>query len=85
MGSYVNGKKDGKGKFKWSDGATYEGDFRDNNIEGNYLILILKDLESMSGQMEDVTRDIGRPQRMETERVRTMQKLARHGFATACR
>ena len=34
IGSYVNGKKDGKGKFKWSDGATYEGDFRDNNIEG---------------------------------------------------
>ena len=33
----MNGKKDGKGKFKWSDGATYEGDFKDNNIEGIFF------------------------------------------------
>ena len=28
------GKKDGKGRFEWNDGAWYEGDFLNNNIEG---------------------------------------------------
>jgi hypothetical protein len=27
-------RKHGKGKFAWSDGSHYEGDFVDNNIEG---------------------------------------------------
>ena len=29
-------KKEGKGKFIWSDGATYEGEFSDNNIHGYF-------------------------------------------------
>jgi len=31
------GKKEGKGKFVWSDGAVYDGDFLNNNIEGLFL------------------------------------------------
>ena len=26
--------KHGKGKFQWSDGSKYDGEFIDNNIEG---------------------------------------------------
>ena len=33
-GQFVGGKKQGKGKFYWADGAIFVGDFVDNNIEG---------------------------------------------------
>ena len=29
---YVNGVKNGVGKFKWKNGDIYEGDFKDNKI-----------------------------------------------------
>jgi hypothetical protein len=31
----VEGKKHGHGKFTWADGSTYEGQFVDNNIDGD--------------------------------------------------
>lgn len=34
-GSYECGMKNGKGKFSWADGACYEGDFRDNVLDGS--------------------------------------------------
>jgi hypothetical protein len=33
-GDYVKGKKHGKGLFRWADGAVYQGEFVDNNING---------------------------------------------------
>ncbi len=33
-GFFVNGLKNGKGIFKWKDGSIYEGEFKNNNIEG---------------------------------------------------
>ena len=33
-GYYVDGKKEGRGRFTWGDGSTFEGEFRDNNIHG---------------------------------------------------
>jgi len=30
----VDGNKHGKGKFVWADGSVFEGDFRNNVIEG---------------------------------------------------
>jgi hypothetical protein len=33
-GEFVDGKKNGKGKFSWSDGSYYEGDFVDGLFEG---------------------------------------------------
>lgn len=32
LGEYKFGKKQGKGKINFSDGACYEGDFMDNNL-----------------------------------------------------
>ena len=32
---YKDDKKNGKGIYKWSDGATYEGDWKDNLRHGN--------------------------------------------------
>ena len=34
MGEFVDGKKSGKGKFTFTEGNTYEGDFYDNEIKG---------------------------------------------------
>ena len=34
-GSYMNGVKQGYGKFTWADQSTYTGTFVENNIEGN--------------------------------------------------
>ena len=28
------GMKNGKGIFKWADGSTYEGEFKDNKMDG---------------------------------------------------
>lgn len=30
----MKGMKDGRGRFLWADGSRYEGEFVDNNIEG---------------------------------------------------
>jgi hypothetical protein len=46
--------KQGKGKFRWQDGSTYEGEFRENNLHGidsNGL----EARESTLGQMGDST------------------------------
>lgn len=37
IGAYTNGKKNGEGEFKWKDGSTYKGHFKDNVIEGEGL------------------------------------------------
>ncbi len=34
-GNYVEGSKEGKGKFKWTDGSMYEGDFVNNKLMGS--------------------------------------------------
>ena len=39
MGEYVNGKKNGPGKFEWSNGSVYEGQLKDNNLHGNGLYI----------------------------------------------
>jgi hypothetical protein len=31
----VRGKKEGPGRFVFNDGAIYDGDFKDDNMEGN--------------------------------------------------
>ena len=31
---YLKGKKHGFGKYRWADGAVYEGDWLDNKLEG---------------------------------------------------
>jgi MORN repeat len=33
-GDYVKGKKEGKGKYLWPDGSFYEGEWRENKING---------------------------------------------------
>ena len=33
-GDYIMGRKYGHGKFMWSDGSQYSGQFFNNNIEG---------------------------------------------------
>ena len=33
-GNYVNGLKNGYGKFKWPDGNSYAGNFVNNKMEG---------------------------------------------------
>lgn len=33
-GEFVNGKRHGKGKYKWADGAEYDGDWKDGNMDG---------------------------------------------------
>ena len=34
VGSYKEGKKNGKGEFYWADGSSYKGEFLKNNIHG---------------------------------------------------
>ena len=34
IGDFVMGKRQGKGKFLWADGSSYEGEFKDNMIHG---------------------------------------------------
>ena len=45
-------RKHGKGKFLWSDGSQYEGDFKDNNIEG-YGVYIWWDGRKYSGEWKN--------------------------------
>ena len=34
-GHFVEGKKQGKGTFRWEGGATYEGSFYEDNLHGH--------------------------------------------------
>lgn len=34
LGNFKSSEKQGKGGFKWQDGASYVGEFKNNNIEG---------------------------------------------------
>ncbi|VHV72180.1 MORN repeat-containing protein [Clostridioides difficile] len=34
IGTWKNGKKDGKGIYKWSDGCIYAGEFKGGKMEG---------------------------------------------------
>ena len=52
------GKKNGKGKFYWSDSSMYSGNFYNNNIHGNIKLSSdfnykIKDMVSMNGVMEE--------------------------------
>ena len=42
-GYYDNGKKHGRGKYRWADGSSYDGDWFENKITGSvfYGILII--------------------------------------------
>ena len=33
-GQYKNGKKEGRGKFQWADGAVYVGSWKNNKMDG---------------------------------------------------
>ena len=48
-GERVNGKKEGKGTYKWEDGSIYNGDFKDDMIEGNGN-LVVKNVGEYQGQ-----------------------------------
>lgn len=37
-GDYIDGRKEGKGKYVWPDGSYYEGEWRENKINGHVLI-----------------------------------------------
>ncbi len=39
-GQRINGKKQGTGKYVWNNGAIYEGEFSDNNINGKGKLTI---------------------------------------------
>ena len=39
MGSYLLSKKEGKGKYVWADGSTYNGEWIDNKINGYGIYL----------------------------------------------
>jgi len=34
IGMYSDGKKNGKGKYSWSDSSVYDGEFKNNVFEG---------------------------------------------------
>mgnify|MGYP000995560446 CR=1 FL=1 len=34
IGNFKNGKKNGKGIFKWNDGCMYYGEYKDNKMDG---------------------------------------------------
>lgn len=40
IGNVKNGKKDGKGTFKWNDGSVYEGEWKDDKIYGQGKLTI---------------------------------------------
>ena len=54
-GDWKNGKMHGDGKFKWEDGRIYQGNLKKENT------LWIKDMEMehLSGQMEEFTKDNG--------------------------
>ena len=37
---YKDGKKHGNGKYSWTDGSCYDGDWYENKIRGNVTIYI---------------------------------------------
>lgn len=39
-GERIDGKKEGKGKFEWNDGAVYEGEFSNDMINGQGKLMI---------------------------------------------
>jgi len=39
VGEYKDGRKCGQGRFTWTDGSVYEGEFYDNNINGRGIFI----------------------------------------------
>ena len=54
-GEWKNGKMHGSGKFIWEDGRVYQGYFKKENI----LWINDMDLEHLSGQMAEFTKENG--------------------------
>ena len=48
QGYVKNGKRHGKGKFTWNSGAYYDGDFVEDVMEGNGL-LVFQDKSTYKG------------------------------------
>ncbi len=53
IGSFENGKFNGQGKLTYSNGDTYEGEFKDNKKHGKGTLLLDSVGESYRGQFED--------------------------------
>lgn len=52
--------KHGKGNFKWADGSKFDGEFRNNEINGYGKFIVLKVSKgSMSGRTEGNTKEHG--------------------------
>ncbi len=51
-GDRVDGKKQGNGKFEWTDGSIYEGEFSEDKINGNGKLTI-KDKGTYEGNFVD--------------------------------
>jgi hypothetical protein len=41
IGNYVNGKRCGKGKYHLSNGNIYDGEFRDDKLEGHVRVILM--------------------------------------------
>jgi hypothetical protein len=59
-GEYVDGRKDGKGKYVWPDGSYYEGGWKDNKINGYVTNFIDWIRESIAGSTVAISRETGR-------------------------
>lgn len=57
-GDYIDGRKEGKGKYVWPDGSYYEGEWRENKING-HVIIYLKQRVSTIGLTVEVIRVSG--------------------------
>lgn len=58
-GEYHLGKKEGKGKLSWADGSMYNGEFKNNNIEGIGCVTCNTLQEFMNGVMAEDTKVSG--------------------------